>query len=255
VALALVVLSGTLALSLLMVLSICRLKLRARAELAWILAMMAAFALARPEVFAMVGRWLGAPARGARLAALLTLLPEQQLLGNAVLVLWAVFFGRLVSRVIREGKLLLPVAVVASIVDIITVFWGLVAHIQREAPEVLDTFSTRAPVPTPAAIPFPLLSAIGIGDFLFLAVFLSVGVRYAMDASKAMWATFVVMLLAPLAFLIWPQTPGLPGLPFISLAVLGANYRAFSFTRDEKRALAFTGLLVAAITTWVILRR
>jgi len=257
VALVTAVAAVTLALSLLLVLSICRLSLRASAEFASILAMMLVFCLARPSVLALLGRWLGRPQAGARLAELLSVIPHQELLGNIALILWAAFLGRLVSRVIREGKLLLPVAVVASLGDIITVFWGLVARVTEKAPEVAQTFSASAPVQPPPGLPAPILSAVGIGDFLFLALFLAVALRYSMQAPKAVWATLVLTLVAPLAFFIWPQASGLPGLPFISAAMLWANWRYLQFTREEKRALAFAGALVlaAVLALWAVLHR
>jgi len=249
--------AATLTLSLLLVLSICRLPMRPRAEFASMFAMMVLFCLLRPSVFIFLGRWLGRPQAGQRIAEMLFIIPGQELLGNLALILWATFLGRLISRVIREGKLLLPVALVASLADIITVFWGVVAHITETAPEVAQAFSASAPLAPPPGIPAPILSAIGIGDFLFLAVFLAVALRYSMQTARTLWATLVLTLVAPFAFFIWPDAPGLPGLPFISAAVLWANWRHLEFTREEKRALAFAGALVAAaaVSIWLVLHR
>lgn len=246
-----------LGLSLLLVLSLCRVPMGARAEVGWMLGMMAAFCMVRPMVFAIVGKWVGEPEAGKRLAAALPVLPHQGLLGNAVLIVWAAFLGRLVSRVIREGKLLLPAAAVASVADVITVFWGPVAKVTEAAPEVAETFSAWAPVAAPPEVVAPILSAVGIGDFMFLALFFAVALRHSMRAATAMWATFGVMLVAPAAFIIWPQAVGIPGVPFISAAVLWVNRRHFDFTREEKRALAFAGALVAtaAVAAWVMLGR
>jgi hypothetical protein len=248
---------ATLALSLLLVLSICRLPMRPRTEVAWILTMTLIFCLARPTVFAITARLLGYPAAGSRLAALLTILPGQELLGNAALILWAAFLGKLVSRIVREGKLFLPVALVASLADIITVFWGPVKQVTETAPEVAQTFSASAPIAPPPGVPAPILAAVGIGDFLFLALFLAAALRHSMAAVKTMWAVFAVMLLAPFAFFVWPSDHGLPGLPFVAAAVLWANWRHLKFTREEKRALAFAGALVAvaALAIWTLLRR
>lgn len=246
-----------LALSLLLVLSICRLSLSARGELVMVLAMLVLFCLVRPQVFAFLGRWLGNPAGGKQIADALSFIPGQMLLGNTVLIVWAAFLGRLVSRVIREGKLILPVAVVASVADIFTVFWGVVAHVTETAPEVAETFSASAPVAPPPEVAVPILSAVGIGDFLFLALFLAVTLRYSMQPAKTMWATFAVMLVAPAAFYLAPDAPGMPGLPFISAAALWANWPYLRFTREEKRALAFSGALVAAVAVglWVAFHR
>lgn len=236
-----------LALSLLLVLSVCRISLSARGELVMVLVMLVLFCLVRPQVFAFLGRWLGNPAAGKQIADALSFIPGQMLLGNTVLIVWAAFLGRLVSRVIREGKLLLPVAVIASVADIFTVFWGVVAHVTETAPEVAETFSASAPVAAPPEVAAPILSAVGIGDFLFLALFLAVALRYSMQPEKTMWATFAVMLVAPAAFYLAPGALGMPGLPFISAAALWANWPYLRFTREEKRALAFSGVLVAAV--------
>ncbi len=248
---------ATLALSLLLLLSICRLPMRPRTEVAWILALTLIFCLARPAVFAIIARLLGHPAAGRRLAELLTILPGQELLGNAALILWAAFLGKLVSRIVREGKLFLPVALVASLADIITVFWGPVREVTEAAPEVAQAFSASAPVAPPPEVAAPILAAVGIGDFLFIALFLAAALHHSMAAVKTMWAVFAVMLLAPFAFFIWPADYGLPGLPFVAAAVLWANWRHLKFTREERRALAFAGALVlaAALGLWVVLHR
>lgn len=246
-----------LLLSLLMVLSLCRIRLGAAAEVGWMLGAVVVFCFSRPVVFAIVGRWLGAQAAGERLETSLSIIPGQALVGNLALIIWAVLLGRLVSRIIKEGKLLLPVAVVASVADIFTVFWGVVKEVGEKAPEVVEAFSAQAPVAPPPEMAAPILTAVGIGDFLFLALFLSVALRYSMNASGALWATFALMLVAPLAFMIWPEATGLPGLPFISLAVLGVNWRYLKFTPDEKRSLRIAGVLVAvaAVGLWAMLRK
>lgn len=243
----------TLGSSLLLALSICRLRLRPGVEVAWLVGMLALFVLARPEVLYLACRALGRPGLGRGLMEVLLVAPEQRLVGNLALILLALLLGRLVSRVVREGKLLLPVAFVASLADFLTVYWGVVAHMEQTAPEVVEAFSAHAPLPAPGAVPVPMLASVGLGDYLFLALFLGVTVRYAMRPVAAMWASFAVMLVVPLGFLLWPGLPGMPGLPFLSAAVLGANWRYLRFTRQEKRALAFSGLLVVAVAAGIIM--
>jgi hypothetical protein len=249
--------AAVLLISLLLVLSICRIPTTPRRELAWIVGMSILFSLVRPSVYTFVGKALGFPAGGLQIAkALSTVVAPGTalLLGNAVLMVWASFLGKLVSRVLREGKLMLPVAVVASLADIFTVFWGVVAQVTKTAPEVVETFSASAPVPPPPNVTAPILSAVGIGDFLFLSLFLAVALRYAMRPTATMWAAFALMLVAPIAFVIWPNAPGMPGLPFISVAALWANWRHIEFTGEEKRALAVSGVLVSAVAValWVV---
>jgi len=241
---------------LLLVLSVCRIPLTPPAEALWMVAMIAAFCLVRPSVLGIIGRLVGFPAATV-LSEKLTLAPQQELLGNLALILWATFLGRLVSRVIREGKLLLPVAAVASVADFITVLWGPVATVSEKAPEVAQAFSASTPIAPPPGVAAPILAAVGLGDFLFLAMFLAVALRYAMNATGTMWATWGVMLIAPAAFFVWPEAEGVPGLPFISVAVVAVNWRHMKFTREERRALLFTGILVAAVAlgVWAVVIR
>ncbi len=247
---------GILLSSLFLVLSISRLKLSVRVDLAWMVCMLVLFLLARPRILEIAAKALGHGAQGKRIADMLSLFPGQQVIANIALILWAIFLGRLVSRVIREGKLLLPVAAVASIADIITVFYGAVRHMSEKAPAVVEAFSAQTPVAAPPSVPVPILTFIGIGDFLFLAVFMTILARYAMNPVKATWAAFAAMLVAPVPFMVWQGLLGVPGLPFISAAVLATNWRYLRFTREEVRALAFAAILVTAVAAaaWIILR-
>jgi hypothetical protein len=249
--------TAVLVLSLLLVVSVCRLKMSAAQELAGVVAATVVFALVRPAVFSYLGKAVGAPELGNHLAAMLSFASGQTILGNTILIVWAALLGRLVSRIIREGKLLLPIAAVASLADIFTVFWGVVAKVTETAPEVVETFSATAPVAPPPGVAAPILTAVGIGDFLFFALFLALTIRYAMSPVRTLWATVVLMLVAPVAFFIWPSAPGMPGLPFLAVAALWANWRYLNFDREEKRALMTAAIitLVIAVIIWLVFHR
>jgi hypothetical protein len=143
------------------------------------------------------------------------------------------------------------VAFVAAAADVITVFWGIVKHVSETAPEVAETFSAAAPVEVPEGVYAPILAFVGPGDFLFLSLFMAVAIRYSMRPVKTLWASYVVMLVAPLGFLFLSGEAGLPGLPFIAGAALWANWRDIEFSREEKRALAIAGALVVAVIAGV----
>jgi hypothetical protein len=133
----------------------------------------------------------------------------------------------------------------------------VVAKVTAQAPEVLQAFSATALVAPPPGVTVPVLTAVGIGDFLFLALFLTVALRYSMNAVQAMWGAFAAMLVAPFAFFIWPDAPGMPGLPFISAGVLAANWKHLQYSASERRALVIAGAVAAALTAavWVVVRR
>lgn len=247
----------TLGFALLLVLNLCRVPMSPRGEAMAMGCFLLAFLLARPMVVSYALRWCGQEAWATRLGELTEAWPVHPVAGNMALIVWAIFLGRLASHVVREGKLLLPVAVVASIADGITVFRGVVAKMSEHAPEVVAALSVNLPVAPPAGVSVPVLTAVGIGDFLFLALFLAVALRYQMNAVAATWGAFAAMLVAPFAFFIWPEAPGMPGLPFISAGVLAANWRHFHYSAAERRALAIGGVVVgaAAVAVWVMGRR
>ena len=241
-----VVLAATL-LSLLLVLSVCRLQLR-RSVLALLFPLTTAvFLFCRPEVTFALAQWLHLPPRLLLHIAHFPSFYGDTLLGNLALILWAALIGKSVAGIIREGNLLLPVAVVASLADVITVFWGFVGKASRVAPTIVAGLSAQAPaadVVQAQHLSVPILTYIGIGDFLFLAIFLTVALRHQMRAAAAMWAALVSMLLA--APLVNLSQYGIPGLPFISVGVLLVNRRFFRFSREEKRALVIVGILLFA---------
>lgn len=242
-----VVVSVSTALSLLFVLQACRLSLSAGMEAGLLLPTTLLFLLLRPEVTVALAQWLHL-SRGVQAGiAALPAIPGQNLIGNLVLIFWAVLIGRLVSRVIREGKLLLPVAVAASLADIFTVFWGPVGKVAAQAPHVANALSAQAPaVEVAKQVAAPVLTYVGIGDFLFLAIFLTVALRYAMNATGAMWAAFASTFAGAAVLVFW-EPPGLPGVPFISVAVLLVNRKFLSFTAEEKRSLWIAAALLVGM--------
>jgi hypothetical protein len=63
------------------------------------------------------------------------------------------------------------------------------------------------------------------------------------------------MLVAPLFFLLGKRLPiatNLPGLPFIGLGTIIANWKHFKFSREEKRALLAAAIIIAAVITLIL---
>ena len=171
--------------------------------------------------------------------------------GDLLLVIGATFMGALASRVVRERNMLVPVAVAAAAVDTWGVYWGFVAKVAEKAPQVVAQFS--AAVPVAALVEVPLLKSIGVGDFLFMGLFVAAVYRMHLNVRATLWALFAVFLVVPVVFSI-AGVPALPGLPFLGLAVLAANWRHFRFSRAEKFALLYATLAVAALigAAWAV---
>jgi hypothetical protein len=202
---------------------------------------------------------LGAKKATVQYIAHFSRLPGIDILGSMTVILVAGFFGRLVGRLIKEANLLLVVTVVAAGIDLWGVYWGPVGNLTKTAggQELAKQLSATIPGAAAAAkhaVPV-VLSAIGMGDFLFVTMFFSILRRLRMNQAATFWATFAIMLVAPLFFFLGKRLPiatNLPGLPFIGLGTILANWKHFKFSREEKRALLAAALIIAAVIAFIL---
>jgi hypothetical protein len=171
---------------------------------------------------------------------------------DIALILGAGLFGALLSRIIREKDLLLPVALTAVIVDTWGVYWGFVADLSKSAPKVVSNFSASVPVAAKSMVPIPMLGSVGIGDFLFIGLFLAVVWRLQLEWRRTIEYILIAMLLGPIVLLGVPallhfNLQALPGLPLIVVAVVIACRRHLPMTRTTAFALLYTALVTCGI--------
>ena len=168
----------------------------------------------------------------------------------------ATFLGALLAKMIRHANMLGPIGVMIALIDIWGVlFGGIVAQmLTNEATKPLaEKAMTSGPnlggigaAHPDFAIPVP---AIGVGDFLFLALLLAVVVNFGMNwraSAKIMWIAVSLALL----LIIQPffPVPHLPGLLFLGLGAVAPNLKYFSYSRDELFALLYAGIFVVILT-------
>ncbi|HEX2950630.1 MAG TPA: hypothetical protein VHV83_13865 [Armatimonadota bacterium] len=207
------------------------------------------------------------------LFATLTAVREHPIIDAVVpffLILTGMFFGRMVSRLIRERALLVPVAIISGMIDFWGVYWGPVNAMSENAPAAVSGIGSAATVSAsvpPAAIehlsgPLAVLAkitppdSIGIGDFVFLTLFLACAYRLGFSAKRIMWGIFCGLLLASAIMALDGQTilghditiEYLPGLLFICGGVLLSNLRAWKLARQE---WAMTGVLVVLLASLI----
>lgn len=172
------------------------------------------------------------------------------------LLLVGTFFGLLVSRLIRHANMIGPIGVMVAIIDIWGVlFGGIVSQLlsnkatQHVAQHAMASGPRLGAATTKlAGLANLSLPAIGIGDFLFLALFLGVLVRFAMNwRASAIWM-WAGVSLALLAIVLLPFVPQLPGLLFLGAGAVLPNLRYFQFTREERFALLYAGIFVLLLT-------
>jgi len=190
------------------------------------------------------------------------------------LILTGTYFGQLLARVIREPALLVPVGIVGGLIDLWGVYWGPVGMMSERAPAAISGMATAATsaakLPESVTLPSNLAffghvappDNIGIGDFVFLAFFLTCAYRFGFSAKRTMWGIFAGLLLASVVLAFDGTTlfgheihiQYLPGLLFICGGVLLANYDAWRLSKQEWIMTAALGILLLTIIGFTALR-
>lgn len=175
---------------------------------------------------------------------------------DVIFLFGCVLGGRLLSRILRERNLMLPIALVLALADVFTVLIGPTRAMLEKAPEVVTRLSLKLPEMGSAAGPEGVkglahMATIGPGDLVFAALFFACIVRFGLDLRASFWWIFGVVALALAAIVAVPGAPPVPVLPLMALGFLIANRGSFSLTAREKRALviafAFLILLFAGL--------
>jgi hypothetical protein len=195
---------------------------------------------------------LGLIAAGARVGLAFLPLPKSLAaqvafgtIADTLILAAALLLGSSISGLIRHANLLPPVAIVLTIVDIWTVWLGgFVARIQQKAQEgvviaqrVIEAATVKMPTVATAQYARVGIPVIGIGDLFFAAFLFALLWKFGLNARSAFFLS-VVFVIFGLMLAQLPFVPfGVPGLPFIVLAILLPNLKSFRYTPEEKKAL------------------
>ncbi|MCC6445590.1 MAG: hypothetical protein IT210_19305 [Armatimonadetes bacterium] len=171
------------------------------------------------------------------------------MLADICLILASASLGYLVSTVIKEPNLILPVAVVGALVDYWGVHFGPTQMVLSKAPQVLQTMSAKIPALGQAARApggLPYIAMIGPGDFLFLAIFYACVHKFGMNGRATYIWTAVLLTLGMLVALMTPVFY-IPALVPMGVAVMAANWKYFKFKREEFFALLYAGIFIVVL--------
>ena len=151
----------------------------------------------------------------------------------------------------------LPVCIVAALADIFTVFWGPTGEALEKAPELVRKLSVAIPEVGSAAGPegargLAYAATMGLGDFIFLALFISLVARFGFPAARTVLAMLAGAVVGVIFALANPfALPGMPLLPYLSAGFILANLGEFRLTPQERRdlllALLILGLMFALV--------
>ncbi|HEY3333452.1 MAG TPA: hypothetical protein VGK19_25700 [Capsulimonadaceae bacterium] len=162
---------------------------------------------------------------------------------GALLTLGLTYLGTILSRIIREVNVLLPVAFVAMPIDYIGAMTptGYTADMVKNHPDVVKNVSVSVPVMhgvTP-------IGFIGPGDVLFIAFFLAVALNLRLN-EKGTFKLMYVMLTATMIFVTMTGI-NVAALVPMGCAVLIANFRHFKLQRSEVFASLYAMALVLVL--------
>lgn len=160
---------------------------------------------------------------------------------DLILLACSFLFGYYLGEKIEKKSWVLSVIVVASIIDVWNIQWG-VGKLLIEKPQVHMFFLLNYPVfgySTPQYI-------LGIGDFMFVTAYLYVAQRFALGLRKtaaALCCAFILILAIASVSEFY-----LPALPLLGLIFYGMHYRQFVYSmKDFQITVGFVFILIAIL--------
>lgn len=177
---------------------------------------------------------------------------------DTLLLIWlAACLGIVLSRLVKEFKLLLPMGVALAMVDIWTVLGGGVVETAASgksqiAKAAMSALTVQLPTTQPSggAAPFPLL--VGFADFLFIALFFACFQRFGIPSRRIFPVLFVTLFCYMAVVFLFGFS--LPALVPIAVVVIGMNWRRFRYERTEAFALLYAGILLSAALLFLFWR-
>jgi|GEM_PF-578554 len=162
------------------------------------------------------------------------------------------FLGILLSPIIREPNVLLPVALVAMPIDYLGAMTaiGFTKQMVEKHPSIVKGVSVPVPSIGGAAHHAGLapIAFIGPGDVLFVAFFFAVVLRLNMNVRGTFWGIYG-LLTATMVYVLSPGSINVGALVPMGIAVLVANFAYFKLKREEVFATIYATILVLVLVT------
>jgi len=175
---------------------------------------------------------------------------------------WTLGLGVLVSILIREKNMLLPIAIFLAGMDAFLILMPLTpqAQIVAQNPEIVGNMGLRIPAvksTTPETPNVPVgvndLGYVGPADLFISAMFFASLFRYRMKAKET--AVWLGPVLLGYLFIVLATAMPLPALVPIGITVLLINRGEFQMKRDEKMATWFVAVIALAMAAYGLYAR
>lgn len=144
------------------------------------------------------------------------------------------------SRIEKAGHLL-PVALVSSLADLVSVLTpGAPSDVVADTPALLSVLAVGWPMPGTADVP----AILGVGDVVFLALYAAAARRHGLSRARTLVALAVGLALT--ALVVGATSMALPALPFLGASFVVAHPEARRLPVEDRRA-ALVGIVVIGI--------
>ncbi len=173
------------------------------------------------------------------------------------MLFWTLGLGVLVSILVREKNMLLPVAIFLAGMDALLILTPFTpqARIAAENPEIISNIGLRVPgvrVSTPGIPQAPIaindVGAVGPADLFISAMFFAAMFRYGMRSKQT--AVWLIPVLIGYLFIVLLTGIPLPALVPIGLTALIINWREFKLSKDEKAATWVVTIIALAMACY-----
>lgn len=174
------------------------------------------------------------------------------LLLGLTITLGCAFFGILLSRIIREANVLLPVALVSMPIDYLGAMTpiGFTQNVVASNPKLVQALSVPVPGVGSGMAHHGVLhpiAFIGPGDALFMAFFFAVALRLDLNRRGTFWWMYG-LLTATMLIVLFTEVNVAALIP-MGLAVLIANGQFFQLKREEVFATVYAAALILTLVT------
>lgn len=176
--------------------------------------------------------------------------------GQAGLSTWCVGLGALLTTLLKEKNILVPIAIFLAIFDAFLILTpvGFTQKIMQAAPQALPTVGMQVPavVAEPTTGRAAVGAFVGPADLVFLGTFFVALFRFRLRTRE----TLRLMLPVLFVYLVVVLVAGwnLPALIPIGLVLLVCNWREFKLSRDEWLSTAVIAAMGLALLGWGITR-
>ncbi len=158
------------------------------------------------------------------------------LVSDISIIFIGVLLGKLLANQVRHRSWIIPIALVAMVADIWSVSYGPAYYITTQPPQVMRHFLLFYPLLgattiEATTIPYWLRPFIGMGDVIFLALYLELTRKFELHTLYTRISMAVAMLV-PISLASYAEK-GIPALPFMSAMFIFLNFRYLELRKKE----------------------